>query len=160
MRDNVEVMIVAMGAQARPPLSAALALCCPGEVLWETADPVTAMEYLLGCGDFVARDTRGQPVLALLRCAPPLHCALALLSSIRSFAETRTIPVVIVTPRPDSVIVRRCLRAGANSVVADSGDPVVLASKMAAVYAFWVQANETLSMPPPQAGVAVRRRAG
>jgi len=145
MRDPVEVMVVALRAHAGLSLSTALSRCCPRELLWETPDPVAAMEYLLACGDFAGRDARSQPALALLRCAPPLDPALALLSSIRSFAETRAIPVVIVTPRPDSAVLRRCYRTGANSVVADSDDPAILASMMAAVHGFWIQANETLS---------------
>jgi CheY-like chemotaxis protein len=149
MLDNVEILVVEMSPQTSPSLSGVLARCCPDARVWETTDPVAAMEYLLGCGGFAGRDERSQPALVLLRCAPLLDDgALALLSSIRSFAATRLIPVVIVAPRPDNATLRRCHHAGVNSVVADSGDPAVLASTMASVHAFWSQANETLSFPP------------
>ena len=152
MLDNVEILVVEMGSRPSPSLSAALAQCAPDTRVWETTDLVAAMEYLLGCGGFAGRDERSQPALVLLRCAPVLdNAALALLSSIRSFAATRLIPVVIVTPHPDNATLRRCYRAGVNSVVADSDDPAALASTMAAVQAFWGQANETLYFPatPP-----------
>jgi two-component system, response regulator len=146
MTSEAQILLVlaAQPLAGTTPLREVFAQCCPGARVWAVPDGATALRYLMARGEFAARDDRSQPELVVLQAMPPLDDSLALLVAIKEYPGSCAVPVVVVTPEPRDEHLRQCYIAGANSVVADTGDMGDMVNAMGTLHAFWTSVNETL----------------
>jgi two-component system response regulator len=111
-------------------------------------DGVQALDYLLGTGEHVGRDTSALPHLVLLDLKLPRLDGLQVLERIRANRMTKLLPIVILT----SSIERRDLLTGyslgANGYVRKPVDFQEFAQALHQIGAFWLLTNQ----PPPVPG--------
>ncbi len=109
-------------------------------------DGEEALEWLFATGRHADRDNRDQPALVLLDLKLPKIDGLEVLRRIRERAETRLVPVVILTSsREDQDRLRGYLH-GANSYIRKPIDFAHFVEAVRQVGLYWLVLNE----PPPE----------
>lgn len=109
-------------------------------------DGEEALEWLFATGRHADRDNRDQPALVLLDLKLPKIDGLEVLRRIRERAETRLVPVVILTSsREDQDRLRGYLN-GANSYIRKPIDFAHFVEAVRQVGLYWLVLNE----PPPE----------
>jgi CheY-like chemotaxis protein len=109
-------------------------------------DGEEALEWLFATGRHADRDHRVQPALVLLDLKLPKIDGLEVLRRIRERAETRLVPVVILTSsREDQDRLRGYLN-GANSYIRKPIDFAHFVEAVRQVGLYWLVLNE----PPPE----------
>jgi len=81
------------------------------------SDGVKALDFLFGVGDYKYRDTSQKPRLILLDLKMPKVDGIEVLSALKSNAETRAIPVVVLTSSKENPDVNKCYDLGVNSYI-------------------------------------------
>lgn len=108
-------------------------------------DGEEALDWLFATGRHADRDNREQPALVLLDLKLPKIDGLDVLRRIRAHAETRLVPVVILTSsREDQDRLRGYLN-GANSYIRKPIDFAHFVEAVRQVGLYWLVLNE----PPP-----------
>ena len=109
-------------------------------------DGEEALEWLFATGRHADRDSRDQPALVLLDLKLPKIDGLEVLRRLRERAETRLVPVVILTSsREDQDRLRGYLN-GANSYIRKPIDFAHFVEAVRQVGLYWLVLNE----PPPE----------
>ena len=112
-----------------------------------THDGVEALDYLFARNKFASRP-KGNPAVMLLDLKMPKMDGLEVLRKIKSDAELKTLPVVVLTSSRESSDLDECYRLGVNAYVVK---PVKFSEFVDAVKelgVFWALINE-----PPSATV-------
>lgn len=80
-------------------------------------DGAEALDFLFGHGDFKERNIKNRPKVILLDLKMPRINGLEVLRKIKSEAETKTIPVVVLTSSNEDPDIRECYQLGVNSYI-------------------------------------------
>lgn len=106
------------------------------------ADGDEALDYLYRRGRFRSSESAARPIIILLDLNLPGTCGQEVLVAIKSDAELKSIPVIIVTSLSDPGEVRRCYQFGANGFVRKRTryDETVVTARRLSEY--WLQASE------------------
>jgi CheY-like chemotaxis protein len=105
-----------------------------------------ALAYLTGAEPFVPRQQYPLPVLLLLDLKLPDLSGLAVLNIVRSRADLRQIPVVILTGDADPRTVRAAYDAGANSYLVKSADPEEIKRIVNLIRDYWLNLNQAAGL--------------
>ncbi len=98
-------------------MARALRLSGCSQPLVHCADGDDALDYLFRRGRFTDAGAAARPSLILLDLNLPGTDGLTVLAAIKSDAQLKAIPVVIVTSVGDPVEIRRCYDSGANGFI-------------------------------------------
>jgi CheY-like chemotaxis protein len=80
-------------------------------------DGEEALDFLFGTGKFMERDVNFKPRLILLDLKMPKVDGIQVLERVKSSADTKKIPVVILTSSKEDPDLNRCYELGANSYI-------------------------------------------
>ena len=108
-------------------------------------DGEEALDWLFCTGQYVTRDPRQQPALVLLDLKLPKVDGLEVLKRIRDHAETRLVPVVILTSSREEQDRLRGYLNGANSYIRKPIDFAHFVEAVRQLGLYWLVLNE----PPP-----------
>lgn len=108
-------------------------------------DGQEALDYLFGTGAHAGRDTSQQPMLTLLDLKLPKVPGLDILRRIRSDANTRRIPVVVLTSSNEEQDLTTSYDLGINSYIRKPVDFNQFALSVEQLGLYWLVLNE----PPP-----------
>jgi two-component system, response regulator len=108
-------------------------------------DGEEALDWLFCTGKYEARDPRQQPALVLLDLKLPKVDGLEVLKRIRDHAETRLVPVVILTSSREEQDRLRGYLNGANSYIRKPIDFAHFVEAVRQLGLYWLVLNE----PPP-----------
>ena len=84
-------------------------------------DGVEAMEYLFGSGRYTDRDLSNKPAVIMLDLKLPLFSGLQVLRAIRLDANTRDIPVIVLTSSMEASDQRACQHYGVTEYLQKPG---------------------------------------
>lgn len=112
---------------------------CEIEVARDGAD---ALDYLFATGKYQDRDRMAVPSLILLDLKLPRVSGLEVLRRLRAVAETRLLPVVILTASRQDEDLIRCYSLGANAYLRKPVDFAEFQEAAKALGAFWLRFNE------------------
>lgn len=107
-------------------------------------DGQQALDYLFCQGDFAGRDAAALPVVVLLDINLPRVSGLDVLERIRANAQTRLLPVVMLTSSDEDRDRLRSYESGANSFVRKPVDFTEFAETVARLGVYWSATN----LPP------------
>ena len=108
-------------------------------------DGEEALDWLFCTGQYQSRDPRQQPALVLLDLKLPKVDGLEVLKRIRDHAETRLVPVVILTSSREEQDRLRGYLNGANSYIRKPIDFAHFVEAVRQLGLYWLVLNE----PPP-----------
>ena len=108
-------------------------------------DGEEALDWLFCTGTYETRDPRQQPALVLLDLKLPKVDGLEVLKRIRDHAETRLVPVVILTSSREEQDRLRGYLNGANSYIRKPIDFAHFVEAVRQLGLYWLVLNE----PPP-----------
>jgi len=113
----------------------------PGDIMHVT-DGGEALDYILGNNRFAGRSHREVPQLILLDLRLPRVDGFDVLARIKSDAELRRIPIVVLstTDRPQDI--NRCYASGANAFVTKPVDFGEFSRKVVDLCEFWQSTAE------------------
>jgi two-component system response regulator len=76
-----------------------------------------ALNFLFGTGEYTGRDLNNKPRLILLDLKMPKVDGIEVLQALKSNANTRKIPVVVLTSSKESPDIEKCYELGVNSYI-------------------------------------------
>lgn len=106
-------------------------------------DGVEALDYLLGEGPSVGRDTRAMPQLVLLDLKLPRINGLEVLRRLRADERTKLLPVVILTSSKEQQDLQTGYGYGANSYVCKPVDFTRFSQTLQQLKLYWLDLNES-----------------
>jgi CheY-like chemotaxis protein len=109
-----------------------------------TRDGVEALDYMHRRGKFADRDD-GPPAVVLLDIKMPKMSGIEVLRHMKSDADLKTIPVVILTSSKEEPDLATCYQLGTNAYVVKPVDFQQFVNAVKQVGVFWAVLNE----PPP-----------
>lgn len=112
-------------------------------------DGADALDYLFATGKHAARDPSARPALILLDLKLPRVSGLDVLRRIRASAETKLLPVVVLTASREDEDLIRSYSLGANAYIRKPVDFVEFSEAAKTLGAFWLRFNE---LPPVMRG--------
>ena len=118
-------------------------------------DGAEAVDYLFRRGKFLGR-TGGHPVAVLLDLKMPRMNGLEVLRVVRSNAELKMIPIIMLTSSREEPDLLRCYAMGVNAYVVKPVDFKEFMNAIKGLGVFWMMINE----PPPAAQPQPERVAG
>jgi CheY-like chemotaxis protein len=107
-------------------------------------DGEEALEYLYCRGKFESR-TSGNPIFVLLDLKMPKVTGLEVLRQIKTEAQLKAIPVIVLTSSREQPDLDECYRLGVNSYVVKPVDFTEFMGAVKELGLFWAAINE----PPP-----------
>jgi CheY-like chemotaxis protein len=105
-------------------------------------DGAEALDYLFATGPYQGRDPMALPALTLLDLKLPKVSGLEVLRRIRAVAETRLLPVVILTASRQDEDLTRAYTLGVNAYLRKPVDFAEFQDIARALGAFWLRFNE------------------
>ncbi len=112
-------------------------------------DGQEALDYLFGAGAHAGRDTLDQPLLTLLDLKLPKIPGLEVLRRLRTHAQTRRMPIVILTSSNEEQDVAASYDLGINSYIRKPVDFSQFAHAVEQLGLYWLVLNHP---PPPAEG--------
>jgi CheY-like chemotaxis protein len=131
--DNDAELAIAMLGKCEPPVTIELA-----------RDGAEALDYLHRRGAYAARP-HGDPAVVLLDLKMPKVTGVEVLREVKSDAQLKCIPVIMLTSSREARDLRECYQLGANGYVVKPVDAAQFMQAIKSVAAFWAGTNE----PPP-----------
>lgn len=110
-----------------------------------TRDGVETLDYLLGRGEHAGRDTTDTPGLVVLDLNMPRMGGLETLQRLRSYEETKVLPVVVMSASADPRDKDEAYRLGANSFIDKITSRVAYPELVPLIAQYWLYANESPS---------------
>jgi len=107
-------------------------------------DGAEALDYIFCRGDFAERDRNGHPRLILLDLKLPKVDGLEVLRQIKADAETRTIPVTVLTTSKEESDMVRSYQLGANSYLQKPVDFTEFLKMVKEIGFYWLMVNQPL----------------
>lgn len=108
-------------------------------------DGVLALDYLFCRAAHAQRNPLEQPRLVLLDLALPRLSGFEVLREIRAGADTRLLPVVVLSASSEQMDIRAAAQFGANSYAKKPIDFLQLSSTLERLARYWLDLN----IPPP-----------
>ena len=105
-------------------------------------DGADALDYLFATGKYEGRDPTARPALILLDLKLPRIGGLEVLRRLRATAETRLLPVVVLTASREDEDLTRCYSLGANAYLRKPVDFSEFQDAAKALAVFWLRFNE------------------
>ena len=106
-------------------------------------DGVEVLDYLFGRGEHDARDTTDTPGLVVLDLKMPRMGGLETLRRLRSYEETKLLPVVVMSASADPRDKDEAYRLGANSFVDKLTSRIAYPELVPLIAQYWLYANES-----------------
>lgn len=106
-------------------------------------DGVEALDYLWGTGKFAGRDLSLMPAVVLLDLKLPKIDGLQVLQKMRAKAETKLVPVVILTSSKEQRDLLDGYNLGANSYICKPVDFEKFIDAVGKLGLYWLLLNET-----------------
>jgi CheY-like chemotaxis protein len=120
-----------------------------GNELVIARDGAEALDYLLGTGSYVGRDTTVMPAITLLDLKLPKLDGVEVLRRLRADPRTRFLPVVVLTSSTEEPDLVKCYGLGCNSYIRKPVDFAQFVEAVRTVGLYWLVLNE---IPPLPAG--------
>ena len=108
-------------------------------------DGVETLDYLFGRGEHAGRDTTDTPGLVVLDLNMPRMGGLETLQRLRSYEETKVLPVVVMSASADPRDKDEAYRLGANSFIDKITSRVAYPELVPLIAQYWLYANESPS---------------
>ena len=105
-------------------------------------DGAEALDFMYGRGRFEGRDVRKQPKLVLLDLKLPKVNGLEVLAIIKSDADLRHIPVVMLTSSREDPDIRQAYELGANSYIVKPVDFEQFLAAVSEIGFYWMLLNQ------------------
>jgi CheY-like chemotaxis protein len=105
-------------------------------------DGAEALDFMYGRGRFEGRDVREQPKLVLLDLKLPKVNGLEVLAVIKSDADLRHIPVVMLTSSREDPDIRQAYELGANSYIVKPVDFEQFLAAVSEIGFYWMLLNQ------------------
>jgi CheY-like chemotaxis protein len=105
-------------------------------------DGAEALDFMYGRGRFEGRDVRKQPKLVLLDLKLPKVNGLEVLAVIKSDADLRHIPVVMLTSSREDPDIRQAYELGANSYIVKPVDFEQFLAAVSEIGFYWMLLNQ------------------
>lgn len=106
-------------------------------------DGVEALDYIFATGSYSERDIKDVPILILLDLKLPKVDGLEVLRRIRSDAELRVVPVVILTSSKEDKDIVESYQIGVNAYVRKPVDFMEFTEAVRQIGMFWLLLNES-----------------
>ena len=135
IEDNEDDQRLTLRALRRNNIMNEVVVACDGQ---------EAVDYLFGTGSFSGRDLSVMPAVVVLDLNLPGLSGLEVLKRIRSTAETRRIPVVVLTASEDENQIEESYAMGANSFVQKPQDPSDFSEMVLQMAMYWLLLNRTM----------------
>ncbi|MET0263671.1 MAG: response regulator [Rariglobus sp.] len=113
------------------------------------SDGQEAIDYISGAGAFAERTRYPLPDLVVLDLKLPLATGFEVLRSLRGRADTRYVPVVILTSSQNETDIAQAYTLGANGFLVKPSSPEKLLNVVLALKDFWLTHNHTYYAVPP-----------
>jgi two-component system response regulator len=140
--DNVEILLVEDSRTDADLMMRALRKNrLENKVLW-VQDGVEALEFIRCSGTYVKRDSRHQPRLILLDLKMPRLNGIDVLRTLKSAAETRPIPIVVMTSSNEPRDLAECYQLGVNGYVTKPIQFADLTETAARIGSYWLLVNQ------------------
>ena len=134
IEDNEDDQRLTLRALRRNNIMNEVVVACDGQ---------EAVDYLFGTGSFAGRDLSVMPAVVVLDLNLPGLSGLEVLKRIRGTAETRRIPVVVLTSSEDEDQIEQSYAQGANSYVRKPNDPSDFSEMVLQMAMYWLLLNRT-----------------
>ena len=105
-------------------------------------DGEEALEFLFGTGKFLGRDIENKPKMILLDLKMPKVNGLEVLEQIKQDANTKTIPVVVLTSSKEHPDIEKCYRLGVNSYIVKPVDFQNFSKAVTELGFYWLLLNQ------------------
>jgi CheY-like chemotaxis protein len=105
-------------------------------------DGVETLDYLFGRGEHAARDTSDTPGLIVLDVNMPRMGGLETLRRLRSYEETKLMPVVVMSASASPGDKDEAYRLGANSFIGKMTSRIPYPELVPLIARYWLYANE------------------
>lgn len=105
-------------------------------------DGQEALDYLFGTGTYEGRDLASMPAVVILDLKLPKLSGFEVLKQIREKAETKVLPVIVLTSSDDEAQIEECYRLGANSYIRKPNDPVEYSDMILQLGMYWLLLNQ------------------
>lgn len=135
IEDNEDDQRLTLRALRRNNIMNEVVVACDGQ---------EAVDYLFGTGSFSGRDLSVMPAVVVLDLNLPGLSGLEVLKRIRATAETRRIPVVVLTASEDENQIEESYAMGANSFVQKPHDPSDFSEMVLQMAMYWLLLNRTM----------------
>lgn len=135
IEDNEDDQRLTLRALRRNNIMNEVVVACDGQ---------EAIDYLFGTGSFSGRDMSIMPAVVVLDLNLPGLSGLEVLKRIRGTAETRRIPVVVLTSSEDEDQIEQAYASGANSYVQKPQDPSDFSEMVLQMAMYWLLLNRTM----------------
>ena len=135
IEDNEDDQRLTLRALRRNNIMNEVVVACDGQ---------EAVDYLFGTGSFAGRDLSVMPAVVVLDLNLPGLSGLEVLKRIRETAETKRIPVVVLTSSEDENQIESAYAQGANSYVQKPNDPSDFSEMVLQMAMYWLLLNRTM----------------
>ena len=135
IEDNEDDQRLTLRALRRNNIMNEVVVACDGQ---------EAVDYLFGTGSFAGRDLSIMPAVVVLDLNLPGLSGLEVLKRIRTTAETKRIPVVVLTSSEDENQIEQAYSQGANSYVQKPHDPSDFSEMVLQMAMYWLLLNRTM----------------
>lgn len=105
-------------------------------------DGLETLDYLFGRGKYAGRDTADAPGLVVLDLEMPRMGGLETLRRLRSYEETKFLPVVVMSASASPRDKDEAYRPGANSYVDKMTSRIAYPELVPLIARYWLYANE------------------
>lgn len=139
--DRVDILLVEDNPDEKELALRALRKGDPAPSTFVAADGAQALDFLFARGEFAHRATEPLPRLVLLDLMLPKVSGLDVLRQIRASAETRKIPVVMLTSSQEERDVADAYAGGANSYIVKPLDFARFVRCIATIRDYWLECN-------------------
>ncbi|MFO7896540.1 MAG: response regulator, partial [Candidatus Cloacimonadales bacterium] len=105
-------------------------------------DGVEALDYIFARGKFSERDTKNKPKIILLDLKLPKISGLEVLKEIKQNAETKTIPVIMLTSSQQETDIVKSYELGVNSYIIKPVDFNKFVEAVKSLGFYWLLLNK------------------